>query len=181
MQPAFPGLRQRLLHDLGRDPGNLDVHLERGDPRLGPGHLEVHVAQMILVAEDVGQNGELLAFEDQAHRNTRDRRLERNGRVHHGKRATTDRRHRRGSVGFHDLRDNPDRVREVGRCRQNRLKRAPGQLAVTDLTPTRRAHAARFPDRIGREVVVEKEVRAAFAVERIDDLLVITGAERRHT
>ncbi len=32
---AVLGLRQRLLHDLGRDARNLDVHLQRGDARLG--------------------------------------------------------------------------------------------------------------------------------------------------
>jgi hypothetical protein len=36
-------------------------------PSLGAGHLEVHVAEMILVAEDVGEHREALAFEDEAH------------------------------------------------------------------------------------------------------------------
>ena len=37
-------------------------------PSLGARDLEVHVAEVILVAEDVGEDGEVLAFEDQAHR-----------------------------------------------------------------------------------------------------------------
>ena len=36
-------------------------------------YLEVHVAEMILVAEDVRQDGKFLAFQDQAHRDARDR------------------------------------------------------------------------------------------------------------
>ena len=36
-------------------------------PLLGAGDLEVHVAEMVLVAEDVGQHGVALALEDQAH------------------------------------------------------------------------------------------------------------------
>ena len=37
---------------------------------LGTGHLEVHVAEVILVAENVRQDGELLALLDEPHRDT---------------------------------------------------------------------------------------------------------------
>jgi hypothetical protein len=46
-------------------------------PLAGAGHLEVHVAEVILVAEDVGQHDEVVAFLDQAHRDAGDRRLDR--------------------------------------------------------------------------------------------------------
>ena len=39
----------------------------------GAGDLEIHVAEMILVTEDVGQHDEVVAFLDQTHRDTRDR------------------------------------------------------------------------------------------------------------
>ena len=52
-----PG-RGRLPHDLLGDALDLDVHLQRGDAFRGAGDLEVHVAEMILVAEDVGEHGE---------------------------------------------------------------------------------------------------------------------------
>jgi hypothetical protein len=39
-------------------PVDLDVHLQRGDAVFGTGHLEVHVAEVIFVTEDVGQDGE---------------------------------------------------------------------------------------------------------------------------
>ena len=58
VQAAVLRLRQRIAHDLEGDRGDLDVHLQRGDALLGAGHLEVHVAEVILVAEDVGQHGE---------------------------------------------------------------------------------------------------------------------------
>ena len=58
VQAAVARLRQRDLHDLRGDRGDLDVHLQRGDALLGAGDLEVHVAEMILVAEDVGEHGE---------------------------------------------------------------------------------------------------------------------------
>ena len=41
------------------DAGDLDVHLQRGDAVRGAGDLEVHVAEMVLVAEDVGEDGEV--------------------------------------------------------------------------------------------------------------------------
>ena len=39
-----------------------------------PGDLEVHVAEMILVAEDVGEHREALALEDEPHGDAGDRR-----------------------------------------------------------------------------------------------------------
>ena len=58
VHPALARLRQRDGHDLLGDALDLDVHLQRGDAAVGAGDLEVHVAQMILVAEDVGQHRE---------------------------------------------------------------------------------------------------------------------------
>ena len=58
VQAAVARLVERDLHDLLGDRGDLDVHLQRGDALFGAGDLEVHVAEMILVAEDVGQHGE---------------------------------------------------------------------------------------------------------------------------
>ena len=40
-------------------------------PCLDAADLEVHVAEVILVAEDVGQDGDAVAFLDQAHRDAR--------------------------------------------------------------------------------------------------------------
>jgi hypothetical protein len=41
-------------------PVDLDVHLERGDAVGCAGDLEVHVAEVIFVAKDVGQDGEVV-------------------------------------------------------------------------------------------------------------------------
>ena len=79
-----------------------------------------------------------------------------------------------------DLRDDADGVGEVGRRRQHRLQRPPGELAVADLAAARGAHPAGLADRVGREVVVQQEVRARGAVQRVDHLLVVAGAERGH-
>src|SRR3984893_690282 len=60
------------------------------------------------------------------------------------------------------------------------MERPPGQLAVPDIAPTRGAHPPRFPRRIGGKVVVQHEILAVLPFERVDDLLVLTGPERRY-
>ena len=56
-----------------RDVRDLDVHLQGGDAVRGAGDLEVHVAVVIFGARDVGQNGVIVAFLHQAHRDARHR------------------------------------------------------------------------------------------------------------
>mmetsp|Transcript_27463 Transcript_27463/g.50678 ORF Transcript_27463/g.50678 Transcript_27463/m.50678 type:complete len:280 (-) Transcript_27463:1496-2335(-) len=71
VHPACFGLLQSLLHDLGRDACDLDVHLQRGDPVFGPSHLEVHVAEVIFITQDVRQDRVFAAFlKDQTHGHT---------------------------------------------------------------------------------------------------------------
>ena len=50
---------QRLAHHVARDAADLVVHLDRGDAVGGAGDLEVHVAEMVLVAQDVGEHADL--------------------------------------------------------------------------------------------------------------------------
>ena len=52
-----PGLRlgERVAQDLEGDAGDLDVHLQGGDAVRGAGDLEVHVAEVVLVALDVAR------------------------------------------------------------------------------------------------------------------------------
>ena len=78
-----------------------------------------------------------------------------------------------------DLRHDADRVGEFRGGRQHRMDRAPGELAMPDLAPAGRTDAARLADRIGREVVVEQEALLVGAVERVDVLLVLPGADCR--
>ena len=53
---AFVRLLKCCFHDLFGDPVDLDVHLQRGNTFRRTSHLEVHVAEVVLVAEDVGQH-----------------------------------------------------------------------------------------------------------------------------
>src|SRR5271155_5394385 len=179
MHAAVTRLGQRLAHDLLGDAGDLDVHLQRSDAFAGAGDLEIHVAEMVLVAENVAEHGEPRALENEAHRDAGDRALERHPRVHQRQRRAADRGHRRRAVRLGDLRDDADRVGEFGRGRQHRTDRPPGELAVADFAPAGRAHAAGFADRIWGEVIVEQEPLLVGAVEGIDILLVLAGAQRR--
>ena len=43
-------------------PGDLDVHLQRGDAFLGAGNLEIHVAEMIFIAQNVRQHGKAIVL-----------------------------------------------------------------------------------------------------------------------
>ena len=75
-------LRQRVAHDVERHARDLDVHLERGDSVLRAGDLEVHVAEMVLDARDIGEDDVVITLLDQAHRDTRDGVLDRYAGVH---------------------------------------------------------------------------------------------------
>ena len=51
---------------------------------------------------------------------------------------------------------------------------------MADLAAAGRAHEGRLAGGVGREVVVQHEILAVVALERVDHLLVLAGAERRH-
>src|SRR5579862_831491 len=59
------------------------------------------------------------------------------------------------------------------------MNRAPGELPMPDLTPPGAAHAARFARGIRREIIMQQEMRAILAFKRVDDLLVLAGAQGR--
>src|SRR5690606_20486072 len=68
METAFARLTQRLLHDFLVDALDLDVHLQRGHAIGGTGYLEVHVAEVIFVTEDIGDHREAtIVFLHQTH------------------------------------------------------------------------------------------------------------------
>ena len=179
MRTASAGLFQSGFHDFLRDAGNLDVHLQGRDTLFGTRDLEVHVAEMIFVAEDVGQNRKIFAFENQAHRDTGNRTRQRHTGIHHRQRTTADGRHRGRTVGLGDVGQYADGVREVFHCRQYGTERAECELAVTGFAAAGKAETTDFTDRIGREVIVQHEVGVAQTVEPIDHLLGVFGSKRR--
>ncbi len=67
LQAGLAGLLQRLGQHVGREAVDLGVELQGGDEVGGAGDLEVHVAEGVLGAEDVGEGGVLALGVDQAH------------------------------------------------------------------------------------------------------------------
>src|ERR1700722_14748335 len=180
VQAAIARLIQRHLHDLARDARDLDVHLQRGDAVLRPGHFEIHVAQMIFIAEDVRQNLEPGTLLHETHRHAGHGRLDRHTRVHQREAGAAHGGHRARAVRFENLRYHADDVREFLHARHHRLDAALGQVAVTDLAPFRRAHHAGFADAERREIVVQHERLFLLAHQAVDDLRIPPGSQRRH-
>ena len=79
-----------------------------------------------------------------------------------------------------DLGDHADRIGELGLFRQHGMDRPPGQLAMTDVAATGRTDAPGLADRERRKIVVQQERFLVRALQRVDPLLVLAGAERRH-
>ncbi len=95
VHPAAVCLRKCIFENLVGEPVNLDVHLAGGDPVAGTGYLEVHVAKVILVAENIGQNLVFLVFPDnQTHGNSGDRFFHLDAGIHQRQGSGTNGGHR---------------------------------------------------------------------------------------
>src|SRR5581483_521629 len=171
-------LLERVAHDLLRDAGDLDVHLERGDAVTRTGDLEVHVTEVVLGALDVGQDHVVVALLDEAHRDAAHRCGDRHARVHQRERRAAHRAHRRRAVRLERLRDDADRVGEVVRGRDDRPQRTLRQRTVADVAALRAAHEAGLAHRVRREVVVVHVAALFLEGEVVDALPLLRGAER---
>ena len=89
------GLCKSLGHNLFRKAVALDVHLGGGDTVFGSRNLEVHIAEVILVAENIGEDCiaviGLLGVGDKTHCNTGDRLADLDTSVHESKATSADR------------------------------------------------------------------------------------------
>ena len=147
-------------------------------PLVGAGYLEVHVAEEVLDALDVGEDDDVVAFLDEAHGDAGNRRLDGHAGVHEGQRGTAGGSHGGRAVGLEHLGHDADGVRELVLARQHRDERALGKGAMADLAALRGAHAADFAGAVRREVVL---VHVALALDRLDGveaLPLVEHAER---
>ena len=149
-------------------------------PSRRAGDLEVHVADRVLLAEDVGQDHEVagLAVEHEAHRRAGDGRLDRHARVHQGEGRAAGRGHRRRAVAGDHLGDEADDVRELLLRREHRQQRPLGEVAVADVAPAGAAHGLVLAGAVGREVVVVEVALLGLGADRVDPLDVRGRAER---
>src|SRR5690606_4045480 len=112
VQTAFACLIQRDFHDLFGDTGDLDIHLQRSNAIGSTSHLEVHVAQVIFITQNIGQHREAIAFLHQTHGNTGHRRLHRHTGIHQRQTGATHRSHGRRTIGFRDFRHHTNGIGE---------------------------------------------------------------------
>ena len=170
LQTSVSGLFERAAEDLEVNALDLDVHLQRRHAVARAGDFEVHVAEVVFHADDIGQDGQVVALFDQAHGDAGDRRLDRDAGVHHREHRSADRGHRGGSVGGEHLGDDPNRVGELFERRQDGGHGPLAEHAVADAAPRRVAHAAGLAGREGREVVVMHEALRVLGREVVETL-----------
>ena len=93
MHTALACLLESLLKDVVRKTVNLDIHLGSGDTVSGTGYLEVHITEVILIAEDIGKDGitvvRTLSVGYESHSHTCNRLLDLDARIHKSEAAAT--------------------------------------------------------------------------------------------
>ena len=172
------GLCERLFENLVGKAVALDVHLRSRETFERSRGLEVHIAQVIFVTEDVGEHS-ILVFAgilDETHGNTRDGCLERHTGVHQREGSGANRGHRRRTVGFENITYHTNGVREVGGDLS--LQAAPCQVAVSDFATADTALRLGFAGGEGGEVVVKEEAHVALVEHIVYHFLVEFRAER---
>ena len=174
-----------FLGDAHRETVDLEVQLEGGDAFAGAADLEVHVAVVVFGADDVGEHAVLHdltsgVFSHETAGDTGDRGLDGHAGVEESEGAATDGSHRGGAVGFHDLGDETDGVREVLLGREDGEQRALSEVTVAGFAAGGHAETAGLTHREGREVVVQEERALARAAgDGVDFLGILGGTEGR--
>ena len=153
------GLFQGPPHDLACDPGYLAVHLKGRNPFTRAADLEIHIAEVVFVPEDVGQDAHFIAFLNQAHGDSGDGRRRWNAGVHHAQASAADRGHRTrtvalGNIGYDTYGVGEEVAVVILFWRNDALQCALGQFAMADFAPPRPHDPAGLADGPGREIVV---------------------------
>ena len=174
---ALVRLHERRAKDLGRKARGLVVHLHGGDALGRAGHLEVHVAEEVLEALDVGEDDRLAVLLDEAHGDAGDGTLEGHAGVHEGERGAAGGGHRARAVGLHHLGHDANRVGELLLGGDDGEKGALGEGAVADLATLGAAHAAGLTGAEGREVVVVDVALAVDGLDGVEALPLVEHAE----
>ena len=62
-------LLKRTCQNVSGNTGDLDIHLQGGDAIRRTGHLEIHIAEVVFAAEDIGKDDHAIALLNQSHCN----------------------------------------------------------------------------------------------------------------
>ena len=130
-------LFQCSQQDISGNAMDFDIHLNGIDALCRTCDLEVHIAQSIFHALNIGKDGEFAAIFDETHRDACDRCLDRYTCIHEGHGAAADRSLRGRTIGFQDLRNDADCIREFIDTRDDREERTFCERTMTDLTASR--------------------------------------------
>ena len=171
---------ERSGEHVGGDAVDLGVELEGRDRVGGAGDLEVHVAERVLGAEDVGERDVLVVLLHEAHGDAGDGRPDRHTGVHQRQARRAHRPHRGRAVRRHDLADEAQRVGEVLLAGDDGQHGAGGERTVADLAALRRTDAAGLAVGPRRHVVVVQVALAVVRRQRVDHLVHARHRQRQH-
>ena len=178
---ALACLLECLCEHVVAEAVDLDIHLGGGDAVLGAGNLEVHVAEVILVAEDVGEDGVAVvgtfSVGDEAHCNTCHGLLDLHTCVHEGEAAAAYGGHGRRTVGFEDIGNHADCVGILGSEGNYGLEGAHREVAMADFAASGSADGLGLTGSERREVVVQHELLVFLDQDLVHLLHIHLGAE----
>ena len=179
MGTAAMRLRQSLGQDFIRKTVNLYIHLASGNTIGRTANLEVHIAQMVLIAQNIGKNRVIacLWVGNQAHRDTAHRLADLHPGIHQSQASGANRSHRRRTVRFEDIRNHPNRIRTLVLGRQHLLQGTHRQVAMTDFTTACAADRFHLAGSKRREIVVQQEAVGTFHNRPVDGLFVQFGTQ----
>ena len=155
---GFLGLLQSRGQNVSRNAVELGVELQSGDELGSTGNLEVHIAEGVFGAENIGQGLEdVLAVNiagHEAHGDARNRGLQRHACGEQRQRGRAHGTHGGGTVGTNGFGDLTDGVRELFAVRQHRHESLLRQRTVADFAALRGADAAGFTGGVRRHLIV---------------------------
>jgi len=93
VEAGFLGGVEGLGEGLFAEPLDFEIHLQGRDALARAADLEVHVTQVIFIAEDIREDGPLLALDDESHGDAGDGCAEGDAGIHQGEAAGADRGH----------------------------------------------------------------------------------------
>lgn len=174
---TFVSLHERFFEDFVGESVALDIHLRGGDAVACARNLEVHISEVVFVAEDVAQDGVFgrIGVGDQAHSDTADGFLHLDTCVKQCQRAGAYGGHGRRAVGLENVADYAAYVGEV--VGEHALEGAVCQVAVADFATAYAALCLGFAGGEGRKVVVQQEAFATLIEHIVQDFFVQLCAE----
>ena len=155
---GFLGLLQSRGQNVSRNAVELGIKLQSGDELGSTGNLEVHIAEGVFGAENIGQGLEdVLAVNiagHEAHGDASNRGLQRHACGEQRQCGRAHGTHGGGTVGTNGFGDLTDGVRELFAVRQHRHESLLRQRTVADFAALRGADAAGFTGGVRRHLIV---------------------------